>query len=306
MRDSKRCSQMIESNCGLSVAENFSLSEAALVIANRVAEITTLPQVARRIMEITSDPEASSSELKEALEGDPALSARVLRLVNSSAVGLAHRIANLQRAVAYLGFRQIRNLAWTAFVADLFRNQEAIGRYRRSELWNHSIAVAILAKMIAMRHGRTDFEDVFLGGLLHDFGIILMDQYDHKRFRELVSHLRAGSTLETFERAYLGYTHCELGTAVGERWLLPVNCLEAIRWHHHSDPPVADKGLVFCVALANFLVTQKGMPSVGWQLVQPPVEAVKFFGLTRTDVEALLADFSEELVQQAGLFVLES
>jgi hypothetical protein len=69
---------------------------------------------------------------------------------------------------------------------------------------------------------------------------------------------------------------------------------------------VEDQGLVFSVALANFLVTQKGMSSVGWQLVRPPVEAVKFLGLTRADVEALLADFSEELIREAGLFVLDS
>jgi len=297
---------MFEGNCGLSVAKDFSLSEAALVVADRVTEVTTLPQVARRIMQIAADPEAGPRELKEALDTDPALSARVLRLVNSSAYGLAHRITNLQRAVAYLGVRQIRNLAWTAFVADLFRSPETIGCYRRSELWNHCVAVGLLAKMVAMRQGRTDFEDVFLAGLLHDWGIILMDQYDHKRFREMVSNLKPGNTLESFESAYFGYTHCELGTAVGERWLLPPNCLAAIRWHHHPDPPVEDQGLVFSVALANFLVTQKGMSSVGWQLVRPPVEAVKFLGLTRADVEALLADFSEELIREAGLFVLDS
>jgi len=291
--------------CGLSLAESFCISEAALVVADRVTEITTLPQVAKRIMEIASDPEAGPRELTEALETDPALSARVLRLVNSSAFGLAHRITNLQRAVAYLGVRQIRNLAWTAFVADLFRSPETFGRYQRTELWNHSMAVALLAKMIAMRQERTDFEDVFLAGLLHDFGIILIDQYDHKRFREMISNLKSGSTLESFESAFLGYTHCELGAAVGERWLLPANCLAAIRWHHHPDPPVEDPGLVYCVALANFLVTQRGMTSVGWPLVRPPVEAVKFFGLTRADVEALLADFSEELIREAGLFVLD-
>lgn len=285
---------------------DLSISDHAWAVSQRVGELSSLPQVIRRILQIAGDEKASAQDLKEAVESDPALSARVIRLVNSSASGVSQRISNLQMAVAYLGFRQIRNLAWTAFVSELFRKEGTYGPYRRTQLWNHSVAVAVLARMIAMRQGRSDFEDFFLAGLLHDIGIVLEDQYDHERFRRMMVELTEGTLLETWERAYLGYTHCELGAAVGTEWYFPPNVLSAIRWHH--DPqlgPPEHRLFTHTVALANYLVTRKGISSVGRSLLRPPVESVEYLRLSRPEVEALLADFQEELVRQVGLFVLD-
>lgn len=285
---------------------DFRISDTAWAVSQRVGEMSTLPQVVRRILQVAGDERAGAQELKEAVEGDPALTARVMRFVNSAATGLAHRIGNLQMAVAYLGVRQIRNLAWTAFVSELFRNGEAIGPYRRTQLWNHSVAVAILARMIAVRQGRTDFEDFFLAGLLHDVGIILADQYDHPRFRKMILEFPERKPLEAWEQAYLGYTHTELGTAVGLEWHFPLAALAAIRWHHSPSPPIEEYGsFVHTVALADYLVSIKGMSSVGKTIPQPPVGAVQFLGLRRAEVEALMEDFQDEMVRQVGLFVLE-
>ncbi len=79
-------------------------------VARRVHEISTLPHVALRVMEVANDPDSGASEMKDIMESDPALTARVLRYVNSSAIGLRQRITNLQYAIAYLGAKQIRNL----------------------------------------------------------------------------------------------------------------------------------------------------------------------------------------------------
>jgi putative nucleotidyltransferase with HDIG domain len=284
----------------------YDISDAARVIASRVTEITTLPQVAQRVLQIAADPHAGIAELRQAMEADPALGARVMRLANSSAVGSAHRITNLQLALAYLGVRQVRNLAWTTFVCDFFRKPCQIGPYRRSQLWNHSVAVGLLARMIALRVGRKDFEDVFLAGLLHDLGMVLIDQYDHDRFRRMIQGLTAGNLLEVMEKVFLGYTHSELGAAVGAEWHLPPVCLATLRWHHHPQPPVEEyREAIYCVALANYLASVRGITSVGLNLVRPPTEAVEHFALSRPDIEALLLDFGEELIRQAGLFVLD-
>src|SRR5262245_6223441 len=74
-----------------------------------VVEISTLPQVALKVMEVAQDSEAGAADLKAVVEGDPALSARVVRLVNSAAYGMRTPVTNLQQAISYLGFNQIRN-----------------------------------------------------------------------------------------------------------------------------------------------------------------------------------------------------
>ena len=103
-------------------------AEARLArFARTVDEISTLPHVAMRVLEVAQDPDASVSQLKGVLEQDVSLTARVLRCVNSSLFGLRVKVTNLQTAVAYLGFKQVRNLAVTASVAEIFRGGETIG-----------------------------------------------------------------------------------------------------------------------------------------------------------------------------------
>ena len=89
----------------------------------RIQEISSLPQVAMRVIQVANDANTGASELKEVMEYDPALCARVLRCVNSSAYATRVKITNLQQAIAYLGIRQIRNLALTASVSNLFKQR---------------------------------------------------------------------------------------------------------------------------------------------------------------------------------------
>ena len=120
-------------------------------ICNRIYEISTLPQVAAQVMEVASDPKSGALELKEAMEVDAALSSRVLRCVNSSAYATSERISSLQHAVAFLGFKEVRNLAMTASVSKLFTGDVAIGTYNRGALWRHLVSVGVCGRLIAQQ-----------------------------------------------------------------------------------------------------------------------------------------------------------
>ena len=143
-------------------------------VARRVHEISTIPQIATRVMKVAGDPRSGAADLKAVVEGDAALSARVMRCVNSSAYGTRTRITNLQQAVAFLGLKQVRNLAMAASVGRLFRQDELIGLYRRSELWRHLVSVGICARLIAMRLRFAEFEDMFLAGSFLMFEALLV------------------------------------------------------------------------------------------------------------------------------------
>jgi HD-like signal output (HDOD) protein len=93
----------------------------------RIRDISTLPHVALRVLEVANSPNSGPRELKQVMESDAALTTRVLRCVNSSAYALRTQISNLQHAVTYLGMQQVRNLALTASVSQLFGNSETIG-----------------------------------------------------------------------------------------------------------------------------------------------------------------------------------
>lgn len=272
-------------------------------VARKVNEVSTLPQIALRVMEVANDPNSGAADLKEAMEGDAALSARVLRCVNCSAYATRTEITNLQHAIAYLGMKQIRNLAMTASTSELFKKDEKIGTYRRPELWRHLVSVGICARLIALRRNISNFEDAFLAGLLHDIGIVLEDQYAHDAFCQVVQSLSKERTLAEAEREWLGFDHTALGEKVAQSWGFPDGVKAAIRYHHAS---VSYRGeeidVVRCVEVANLLCTLKGIPAVGIKLVRVSPPALAGLALTKEDIAVLAEDLDKELASNAGLF----
>ncbi len=275
---------------------------AVEAVVDRIDEISTLPQVAMRVMQVANDESSAAADLKAAMESDAALSARVLRCVNSSAYAVRQEITNLQQAVAYLGMKQIRNLAITASVSELFKEDDMIGPYRRRELWRHLVSVAICSRMIAGRLRLANPEDVFLAGLLHDIGIILEDQHAHDAFYKVVQSLREGRSLPAAERDVFGFDHTALGEKVSQRWGFPDAIAATVRYHHASVNYRGEHvSVVQCVELANVICTQKGISSVGLNLVSLSRAALAALELTQKDVASLSVDLDDELSAHAGL-----
>lgn len=237
-------------------------------VVRRIRDISTLPHVALRVMKVANDPNSGASDMKEAMESDPALTARVLRYVNSSAIGVRQRITNLQYAIAYLGVKQVRNLAMTAAVSDLFKEDGGCGAYERKGLWQHLISVAICSRLLALRLSMTDFEDVALAGLLHDIGIILEDQYVHRQFREMMAAASEDRPLVELERDHLGFDHTRLGERIARNWGFPEAVRAAIQHHHRAEAHTGDcLQTVRCVEVANLICTLKGHSAIGLKCV---------------------------------------
>jgi putative nucleotidyltransferase with HDIG domain len=272
-------------------------------VMRRIDQISTLPQVAVQVMKVANDPNATASDLKETMECDVALSARVLRCVNSSAYALRTKITNLQQAVTYLGMKQIRNLAMTASVSQLFHQDEAVGYYRRIGLWRHLVSVGLAARLIAMRVKVANFEDIFLAGLLHDIGIVIEDQYAHEPFTAAMQALQPAKSLAEVERKYLEFDHTQLGERVSQTWGFPEPIQVAIR-HHHTTTLYQGEHVnsLRCVDVANLLCSLKGIPSVGLPLVRVCQTSISGLSLTKQDLTVLGEDISREIEQNSSLF----
>lgn len=272
-------------------------------LAQRIDDISTLPQVAIRIVQVANDPDAGVVEFKEVMESDAALSARILRVVNSSAYALRSRITNLQQAISYLGLKQIRNLALTASVSDLFRQGQPMGTYRREGLWRHLVTVGLCARLVALRRKLSNFEDAFVAGLLHDIGIIMMDQHAHTPFCQVIERLDGSKTLCEVERGLFGFDHTMLGERVAQSWRFPEMICDAIRYHHTS---VSYRGehidLIRCVEVANIITTVKDITSVGVKLVRNSPPALTGLALTGPDLVVLGEDLDQEVRTHTRLF----
>ena len=223
--------------------------------------------------------------------------------MNSSAYSLRQKISNLQQAISYLGINTIRNLAMTATVSRMFRENHELGCYRRKGLWRHMVAVGICARLIAMRIRSGQFEDVYLAGLLHDIGIILEDQYSHRGFASVIENLQEGKPLSDLERDHIGFDHTMLGEEIGRAWKMPNGVTDAIR-HHHSMTSYAGmySEMLQCVEVGNFLCSLKEMSSVGMNLVAFPRDAIVTLGLGKMDLVVIAEDLDREINNNQNLF----
>ncbi|MGQ9576110.1 MAG: HDOD domain-containing protein [Thermoguttaceae bacterium] len=260
--------------------------------------------MAVRVIEVASNPASGAADLKQVLERDPALTARLLRCVNSSAYPVQVPITNLQQAIAYLGVKQVRNLVLTASFSRMFTADGGIGPYRRGRLWEHMVSVAVCARMIASREKFANSEDVFLAGLLHDIGIILEDQFAHQQFCKMLSRgLSPQKPLVECEQEYFAFDHTSLGEKFAQRWKFPSLVTAAIAWHHRSMSYEQDDKLsVRSVELANAICSAKGITSVGLNLVEFVQPEAMGFSMSRDDLACLIRELDQELARHGGLF----
>ena len=274
-------------------------------VVRQTVEVSTLPHIAMRVMGVANDPNAGAADLRVVVEGDPALSARVLKCVNSAAYALRFKVTSLQRAISYLGFKQVRNLAVTASVSEVFHKDQEIKTYSRARLWRHLVSVAISSRMIAARQKMDSFEEAFLAGLLHDLGIVLEDQYCHERFVAMVTHLSPEQTLLQAEQEYLGFDHTRLGSRMADEWKFPEEVKDIMRFHHMPQNYRGPHGKTLaCVVLANLLCTLKGVSSMGMNLLRPTLWSMEALGMNKNDVKVLATDLDKEFEANHALFKL--
>ena len=206
----------------------------------RIEHVATLPEVAVGIMEIVDDPDSSAKDLNRIIARDPALAARVLKVVNSSFYGLPRQIGSINRAISLLGLNAVKHVAIAASLARIFRGGPLGDRFAPRDLWDHSVAAATAARVVASAARRKCADEAFLAGLVHDVGIMVELQLDRTRLREVFANLAfdaEGRPLGDFrlaERTQFYADHCDFGSALAERWKFPRSL--ALACAHHHDP----------------------------------------------------------------------
>lgn len=264
---------------------------------SRISEVSTLPTVAVKIIEVANDPGTGADDLLRVVQFDAALAARIMRTVNSSYYSMQNKVADLKLAITLLGFKEIRNLAMTAYVSQLFKKGAGHGTYTREGLWNHLIGVGIVARMIAEISHRTAPREAYLAGLLHDLGLILIDQYLNTPFCKVIDALTEETPMCEVERAHLGFDHTELGQYVGQQWCLPEHLTTTIRYHHCPlEYEGEHRDMVYVVALADFFCNAKGASPLGVRNMQtPPNEVFGGLGLSKSHVSEIWSKLDEAL-----------
>ncbi|MDR1124989.1 MAG: HDOD domain-containing protein [Deltaproteobacteria bacterium] len=200
-------------------------------------KLPSMPTVLGELQEVTSNAYASTAEVGNVIAKDPSLTAWVLKLVNSPFFGFSVKVETVSRAVALLGFEQIKDLAISGMLHNLVVSMPK-GILNLDDFWRHSIATALAAQQIWKLLGKGESERLFVAGLLHDCGILALAYTAPDVVKALHAAWRSsGKQLYQVEQEYISFDHARLGGMLLHRWNMPLALVMAVLRHHQVEAP---------------------------------------------------------------------
>ena len=262
-------------------------------VVGRLHDLPSLPAVVMELLTSIDQEDVDISVLAKKVSHDQALTAKTLRLANSSAYGLQVKVTTIQQAITFLGFQTTRNLITAAAVTGCFAEGQCAG-FNDKAFWRHSIATAACARVLARRM-RFNQDYAFTAGLLHDIGRLVLVTTYPERYAEVIAW-RAAHDCELLEaeRAVLGVDHVVAGVALAEHWNFSDTMRLAIAHHHDPEAPGAGF-LATIIHVANAIVHALDIAGEEDDLV-PPVSSVAWTALGLNE-EAYLHVFRETELQ---------
>ncbi|HSV55495.1 MAG TPA: HDOD domain-containing protein [Magnetospirillaceae bacterium] len=265
-----------------------------------VRQITALPHFPENIVavqKLLADPRSEMLDIARHISTDPAITADLLKLVNSAQFMLPRRVDNIVDAVKLVGLKGIRNLLYSYGAQKLLGDDTD----RKKKLWEHSYRCAYYAYNLVKNFKpakRNILDDAYVGGMLHDMGKIVFSAVHP----ELLERLRTfcgdkGIPVKTFEDIAGGMNHAEIGARIAEKWNFPDPLVAAIRFHHDPAHVTTDfKDVVFAVYLANaFTAIETG--GITWDQLDPLV--IRDYGFQgEAQFRKLVEQFGEGFIKE--------
>lgn len=265
-----------------------------------IGDIATLPEVTVKIVNLVENPRSTARDLHNVIKTDPALSARLLKVVNSAFYGLPGQVATVDRAIVLLGLSTVKNIAIAASISRLFTGERVSESFTAKDIWRHSVAVGVLTRRI-YKHGfaaQPDADEAFLAGLIHDLGLLVERQAFPAQLARVIDRCvkEEGSFCQIEESEY-GATHEAFGQALATKWKFPVRLRAVLGYHHSLDRLSPEHRLLpTIIQVADIIASQSeiGFPLTarGAELTPDLLAAVN---LTPEMLEQLRAELPEDV-----------
>ena len=223
------------------------------VLLSTVRELPALPAVVLELIDLLGRDDVAADQLGDKISHDQALTAKTLRLANSSFYGMPRKVSRVSDAISVLGMRTVRTVVTAAAVTGSFAPPRCEG-FDFAAFWRHAIGTAVCARLLAPSM-KLDPEAAFTAGLLHDLGYLVLASCFAERFAEVL-HFQAERDLPAVnaEHLLLGMDHTAVGGHLAEHWRFSPAVVQAIRQHHAPDVDGPGVGLCSLVHVADNIV----------------------------------------------------
>lgn len=276
-----------------------------------IESLPTLPVIVQQIQKLIVNPKSNMSQIAQVIENDQAISARVIRLVNSAFYGMRERISSIQRAIVILGLNTVKNIVIGVSIVKTFNDSIETTFFEREKFWLHTLSTAMGSKLIAQHLHKPEPEDYFLAGLLHDIGLLIIDQFFHKEFAQIIQDSQKNKAeYLVSEQKVLGLSHGEVGEILARKWNMPEFIIDSIRYHHlptsitKDAEANRDKVAIVHLADAKSLKTESGnfLESLNPQYSQPAFYYLRINEKLLDEIYLTVEKDVKELAKEWGIW----
>ena len=265
-------------------------------ILSGIKDLPPMPKIISKAREVMANPKAGFKEIAEVIETDQAIAAKILQVSNSAYYGISGMVSSIHQATVVLGHKTLEQLIIMVSSTSLLGSHLKGYKMGSGALWQHSLAVALCARAIAMDRAPSIENDAFSVGLIHDAGKLVLDRYLLERKDKVDQAVKTKSAFWEVEKEVLGFDHTELASDLCTKWKLPENHVNAMRYHHAPSKSDGNQ-LAYIVHVANHVahLVETGNSSDSQEGLDP--EALSFLSLDESDLAEYVEKTAEALEQ---------
>ncbi|MCV6615855.1 MAG: HDOD domain-containing protein [Cellvibrionaceae bacterium] len=264
-------------------------------LINQATDLPKIPEVVQQLLESFNSADSNANEIGEQLSKDQALTAKVLRMANSTYFGGARSVGSVNEAVVFLGLNSLRTLVLASGISSSFK---APAHIDIQQFWRDSFAVAGICRWLCrFSDQQLDRELAFTCGMMHNVGTILVSILCPEESIEIEAAVEAGGERREIEMAKLGFTQLQAGSELAERWRFPTELGQALLHQQqpdNSEPYSAYAGILY---LASYIYTLPEADKRDMWLAHFPTATAERLGLK---LEALLDQVDEAVDDSLG------
>jgi len=266
----------------------------AAELVKGIAKLASLPEVCIRVNEMVDDPRSSAADIGSVISRDTALTAQLLRMANSSFYNFPSNIDTISRAVTVVGERELRYLVLALSAVRTFSNIP-VELINMASFWRHNVYCGVVARLVASKCHVLHSERLFVAGLLHDVGmLVMMNRAPDLEKQALVATAESGEKQQyEAEIELFGFDHAEVGGVLLQQWNLPEALCETVGCHHDIGKAENARLDAAIIHIANVIANRAEL-EVGYKGPLPQVDprAWEVTGLS----EGVMAEIGDEAV----------
>lgn len=207
------------------------------LLAKSASQLFTLPEICIKIQEVIYDPSSSTADIAKLIAIDPSLSARLLKIANSSFYNFPSQIDELSRAINLIGTEDLYNLALATSTPDAFASLSKNNNIDIAAYWRHSVMTGLIGRGLAQHCSIRHSESLFLSGLFHNLGQLVVLEQMPEKFLQIEAMKNDLHAPWAIEKEVMGYTYADVSAELLRCWKMPYNILDLVQTQH--DPSLS-------------------------------------------------------------------